>query len=36
MPKTATERMQAIETRKAPCEEKARLWIQDGWSLRPV
>lgn len=36
MPKLAAERLQAIETRKIPCEEKARLWIQDGWSLRAV
>ncbi|WP_089723803.1 hypothetical protein [Candidatus Thiosymbion oneisti] len=36
MPKTAAERMQAIETRKKPCDEKAKLWIQDDWSLREV
>jgi hypothetical protein len=36
MPKTAAERIQAIETRKTSCEERAKLWIQDGWSLRPV
>lgn len=36
MPKTAAERTQAIETRKTPCDEKAKLWIQDGWSLRDV
>jgi len=36
MPKTAAERVQAIETRKTPCEEKAKIWVQDDWSLRPV
>jgi hypothetical protein len=36
MPKTAAERTQAIETRKTLCAEKAKLWIQDGWSLRDV
>ena len=36
MPKTAAERVQAIETRKTPCDEKAKLWIQDDWSLCPV
>lgn len=34
--KTAAERTQAIENRKTPCDEKAKLWIQDGWSLREV
>ncbi len=36
MPKTAAERTQAIETRRTRCEEKAKLWIQDGWSLPDV
>ncbi|HEX9730755.1 MAG TPA: hypothetical protein VGG06_02085 [Thermoanaerobaculia bacterium] len=36
MPKTAAERMHAIETRKTRCNEKAKLWIQDDWSLRDV
>ena len=36
MSKTAAERTQAIETRKTPCEEKAKLWLQDDWSLQFV
>ena len=36
MPKTAAERRQAIETRKTLCDEKAKLWIHDDWSLREV
>jgi len=36
MLKTAAERRQAIETRKTPCEEKAKLWVKDDWSLRSV
>jgi hypothetical protein len=36
MPKTATERTQAIETRKILCDEKAKLWIQDNWNVRDV
>ena len=36
MSKTADERVQAIETRKTSCDETAKLWIQDEWSLRPV
>jgi len=36
MPKPAAERLQAIQTRRTPCDEKAKLWVQDDWSLRPV
>lgn len=36
MPKTAAERIQAIEDRKTRCDEKTKLWIQDEWSLRDV
>jgi hypothetical protein len=36
MPKTAAERTQAIETRKTGCDERARLWIRDDWSLCDV
>jgi len=36
MTKTAAERTQAIETRKTQCDEKAKLWIHDGWNLRDV
>lgn len=36
MTKTAAERTQVIETRKTPCDEKAKLWIRDGWSLADV
>ena len=32
MSKTAAERTQAIGTRKTRCEEKAKLWIRDGWN----
>ncbi len=32
MSKTAAERMQAIETRKERCREKAKLWMQDNWN----
>lgn len=36
MPKSAAERTQAIESRKTHCDEKAKLWIRDGWSIREV
>lgn len=36
MPKTAAERIQAIETRKTLCDEKAKLWMQDDWRLCDV
>jgi hypothetical protein len=36
MPKPTADRLQAIQTRKTLCEEKAKLWVQDDWSLRPV
>lgn len=36
MPKTETERRQAIETRRKSSDEKAKLWIHDEWRLHSV
>jgi hypothetical protein len=36
MQKTAAERMQIIETRKTLCEERAKLWLHDGWTFHEV
>ena len=36
MLKTERERVQAIERRRRPSDEKAKLWIHDKWRLHPV